>query len=432
MKWTFREFKHPRFVGPSWENWKATLSIKSEGTQSNFTHYMIGVLDHLDLTTQSLYETYRDHRIKGLTDPMFNMILPNQIASYQKHLMEVGRENPRTKKIKKLKSGTVNNYPKAINSFFVSNGIDTFSMIGNKIKSVTEEIPMIPKEDLRLVLNLTGSTRQKAIIHLAKDSGARRSDIVNFKIDDLRSFLEGDQEYYTWEFKPKKSEHSSLYANPCIGRESKEWLKLWMIERDRINDEREVMGLAPTTWVFCLVENYQGRQVGDQLTGDNVSHLFKLLVKKAKLKNQKISFHSLRGYHQTMLQAGNVPLTWINRMTGRRGTGTQGIYSKPDEKQLIEVYKKGYSKLALTEHAEVERIDNLEAENEQLKKRVDFLTNQVQTYLAVTRGVATSVEVENELEIEMTPSKRSEFIMHELDREGIEYTIEDQRVKPKP
>jgi len=102
-----------------------------------------------------------------------------------------------------------------------------------------------------------------------------------------------------------------------------------------------------------------------------VSEIVLNLCRKGRLK-KGISAHSLRKYHTTFCQAGGVPERWINIFQGKRGEGTRGVYSKPPENKLFEVYRKAYPELSIEGGASVEvqklkdRLENQQREIDQL------------------------------------------------------------------
>jgi hypothetical protein len=65
--------------------------------------------------------------------------------------------------------------------------------------------------------------------------------------------------------------------------------------------------------------------------------------------------------HTTQLGYGGVPITWINKMQGRRGDGTQGTYTKPNPIELIEMFKRGYPTLSGIE-VDTSEVETLRAE----------------------------------------------------------------------
>lgn len=337
----------PRLVGDSWLWFKDELSGKADKTQKNYLKNFMGFLEFYDYTTESLFEEHLANT--RAEDPRKKKLVPKKLVRFQRHLMDE----------RGLKSGTVREVEKAVASFFRANEVD-FKMNGGKIKVETSEIPTIQKEELVLLLSLTGSIRMKAGIHTLKDGGMRVGDLCNIRVEDVKDCLTGKLEYYTWEFKQEKT---GGYANPVIGPEAIKWLKLWMRKREMEGIESE--------WLFTTVENYRGRPTGSKLKGDNLSQLFLHLRNKAGLKEKRVSIHSLRKYHKTTLEYAGVPTSWVNKMQGRKGEGTGGIYTKPNPEQLIEIYSKGYPKLSLKEEISHEDVEDLQKQIIEQQRMID-------------------------------------------------------------
>jgi hypothetical protein len=204
--------------------------------------------------------------------------------------------------------------------------------------------------------------RNKSIITIGKDTGLRVSDIANIRVKHVIDAIKENREFHTFEIEVEKTtKETGVKANPVIGPDTIKYLRLWWKERAKYG-----CGENPEDYLYCVVEDKPehtraGKVIPEQHRGDPldspaISTMIYRLIKKAGLEVKNISAHSMRKFHETMLQAGHVPDMWIDRMTGR-AEGYKGGYVKPDEKQLIEAYRPAYSQLSLTpmEISEVER-----------------------------------------------------------------------------
>ena len=106
---------------------------------------------------------------------------------------------------------------------------------------------------------------------------------------------------------------------------------------------------------------------GDVMNDASLSISFGRIVRKADLRplpsNTRLPcIHSFRVFHKTTLEKVKIAPSWINKMQGRKGEGTGGVYSKPNPDELIEVYSEAYSMLCGIEEGQQEKVDTLTQE----------------------------------------------------------------------
>ncbi len=348
-----------RLVGDSASWFEDYLSGLAPVTAVKYRRYFLRFLEYADLTSEQLYDMHREN--SKHEDTRRKKLVPKMVYGFLEHLM----------KNEGIASGTARNVQNAIRGFFKANELD-YSTNGKKLKVEIKEIPNISKPQLRKILDLTGSTRMHAIIYTARDSGLRVSDVCNIKVSDIRAVLSDKIEFFTWETKQIKT---GQYASPVIGPDAIKWIRLWWNYRQEQGIKSEYLF---TTVRSIKANEFMGRVRGEVVKGEkvepgNISQVFRTLRNKAGLKEHRVSIHSLRKYHKTSLEYAGVPTSWINRMQGRRGEGTGGIYTKPDSKMLIEIFTKGYHSLELTkisgvDPAEVKDLEGRIAELEEIIK----------------------------------------------------------------
>lgn len=327
-----------RLKGESWAWFEAALDGLAPRTKAAYLPAFMGFLTWGGWDTESLYQEQKANDKDE--DPRAIKHIPLRVVEYQKHLMSQGKS-----------SMTATTVAKAVKKFFEVNELP-FKITISKIEVVTEEICNISKDQLKRVLNASGNYKVKAFILFAKDSGLRLGDITKLPVKKLRAAIEGDHEYYTFEWKTQKTGRT---ANPVIGPEALDALRTWM--EHRVN----VLKLPAEGALFCTERGRKGftrggvevkaTVRGDYMVDSNMGVLFTRLVKKASLEpdidGKLPSIHSCRKYHKTGLESGGCPTSWVNRMQGRKGEGTGGTYTKPDAQQLIAIYRKAYSKLEI-------------------------------------------------------------------------------------
>jgi len=310
------EMKNELLQGDSWTWFKDALSKKASSTQEGYFPRFIKFLEWSGMTTQELYEAHLKNTRDE--DPRSKKLIPKLIRKYNDEIMSRGTGASVCKMTEN-----------ALKLFFKANEL-TLEMNDYAVELTTDEIPNVTKEQIRTILDMTGSTRMKAIIHTAKDSGLRVSDVCNIKVEDIAPALDPIADFWTWELTQQKTKRK---ANPTIGGEALTWIGKWLHDRDKTGTESPYLfvnlkNVKPRTDKDG--QNFNEARRGDKIKPSNVSVIFRQLRDKAGLKPTGISLHSLRKYHKTTLEFSGCPTSWINRMTGRKGTGTGGVYTKPN------------------------------------------------------------------------------------------------------
>ena len=370
----------PRLIGDSWEYFRNWLNQLSPDTQEGYLREFNQFLEHRNQDTESFYDQYlgwvRDE------DPRTKKKMGIEVTNYQKQVMQT----------RGVKSGSVINIYRAVKGFFTANELE-FEINGEKVVDDSDQIPNISKDQLKQILGATGSYRIKAVTHFAKESGLRVGDITNITIGDVRPIwddptytqVEGYQGFYQFDVIQGKTGNP---AYPVIGPETVEALQLW-------KSEREDKGISDndSDSLFCAVKNrkewttkagiyHKGSNAGDTLDESTLGVLFGQYVRKAKIQplrgeKRKPSIHSLRKYHKTNLEYGGCPTSWVNRLQGRKGEGTGGIYTKPNLDQLIDIYAKAYHTLSLKEESQV---NGFKSELEDIKTDLRYTTEIGESY----------------------------------------------------
>lgn len=367
-------------------------------TASMYLLHFRRFLEWLKMDSQELYERHRDN-LKS-DEPINRMWLGKKLAEYQRYMRdELGYSTEDG-----TATGTVNLVSKSVASFFRSVGIDSIPSNG-KIETVTKEIPIISKSQLRRVLEATGSYKMQAIIFVARDSGLRIGDVTRLKVGQLRPALDKeDLEYFTFTIIQSKTRRK---ADPVLGPESLTALRKWMRYR---TEHIEI--LAPDdSPLFCIEKNkasyatkggqkVKGIAKGGWMDSSTAGVVFGRLVRKAGIEKdmngKRPSIHSLRKFNKTYLEYGGVPVSWINRLQGRKGQGSGQIYSKPNPRELIDVYKGAYHALQLETAEPREDIEDLRRQlrqkdmelkefKEDVRGQMDEMRRIVETMTAVKK-----------------------------------------------
>ena len=352
----------PRLKGESWTYFEDWISKLNPSTQEKYLRQFIQFLDYLDVDTESFFAQYKE--LTEDPDPRKKKRMGMRVTQFQRHLART----------EGIKLGSTLDVYRSVKGFFTANELD-FEINGDRIKDDSDELPSISKEQIVGVLEATGSYRNKAMVHFAKDSGLRVGDITALTVGDIRPIwdnpnfeqVEGYPGFYTFTVTQEKTDRN---ADPCIGPETTEALQLWKSERRDLgisdNDSDPLFCAIKTVTPFV---DKRGREIrgstkGDRLDESTLSVIFSQLVRKAKLgplqgEKRRPSIHSLRKYHKTNLEYGSCPTSWVNKLQGRKGEGTGGTYTKPNTQQLIEIYAKAYPALALSRTEQVKAVNGI-------------------------------------------------------------------------
>ena len=361
-------------TGAYFEDWLDS-NVDPE-TARLYRYYFNKFTNWLSMDTEELYKKHRDN-LKS-DEPIKRLWLSKKITEYMKCMRDKLGYSTEDERGNVFATRTVLIVPTAVVAFFKSVGIEEIAG-STTIPVLIEEIPKATKEQLRKMVDASGSYKTKSYIIFAKDSGLRTGDITNLpigivgdaltKINSLVkdiSLIEAIEdpniEYFTFEWKQQKT---GRLANPAIGPESFDMLKEWI----RYRTEKQRLSINNEEPLFCIERTRKryttkrGREVkaikaGDWMDESNMGVIFQQLRDKAGLKDTGISIHSCRKTHKTNLEAKEVPTSWVNKMQGRKGVGTGGVYTKPEPKQLLIMYKKGYDGLRIYKIEKTAKIEH--------------------------------------------------------------------------
>ncbi len=338
-----------RLIGESFGYYKSKCmkgnkKEKSVATKYIYTRYLLHFLIWLDSDTEQLYKTY--YEMVHSADERKSNKMQEIISDFQDWYVED----------RGVTYCCADNIYCALQGFFVANELSL------KYWSRGHEYipaPYISHGQLRAILMVTLSLKVIAYLMFAKDSGMRISDLVALRIRSIRKVLnDPSMQFHTFEIRVIKT---GLMANPVIGPEAIHALLLWMDYR--VN----VLGLSANDndYVFCAEKASKGHidkngverlpvVKGDLLDSSCLSTNFSRLMRKAGIKilpgEKKLpSIHSCIKFYTTNLEDGGCPVSSINKMKGRKGEGTHGVYVRPPEKMLIAQYRGAYAKLSLRE-----------------------------------------------------------------------------------
>ena len=394
---------HEELVGESYGYFMESIKATSLGTQKKYRKRLAEFLRDHQSNTEDFFKWICEH--ENPDDPRDVNALKKLLDSYYNLLI--------TREEKPYKFNTVIMFVKAVNHFLRGNMKDIhykFKPSGLKPEEFNKKVvangqDRISRDKINYLMSLTANPQYRSVITLLKDTGLRSGDLSQIKYKHIRKALQNPApEYITFEILPIKNMNTTwLFANPDLGPDAIKYLRLWVEYKKRMFNNRFAYEtkskkkgyfkhLEPKEYpyteedddfVYCYMETKKthvdkngvrkpGRGFGDPLEPIGASSMIQILKRKDRSAFKKISAHSFRKSHTTGLTAGDVPERWTNVMQGRRGEGTQGIYQKPDEDELIQAYSEGYYAIALAEPEDA-KIEELREQLEEMRQTLKVI-----------------------------------------------------------
>jgi integrase len=323
--------------------WNEELVGKSKHTRTIYINKFNLFLERWKLTPDELFELRKtnleseDPRDKREVERMVRMIMAE--------CKEAG-----------FSASTCRQYSKALNSFFEAQGLPLKLKAKDHPKGFSNGQRLALGEHIRTMWDYAATEfkyRNRSMLMFLKDSGFRIGDANALNVGD---WLEAETREVDGEafkvFEPKETGKTKAPAFVIVGPETVEAI-------DRYLEERRETG-QPMNTDSPLFLNRQNTRFHP----DGFGHVFQRLGKFVGKK--RISAHSLRKFHTTMLESAGVPQNWIKKLQGRVVGGSMGPYSLPEETgELFEAYVRAYTKL---------RIFGEQASVTQVKEQADKIT----------------------------------------------------------
>ena len=362
------------------------------------------LMDHQS-TSEGFYAWILENHDQN--DPRDSDALENLLTTYYNHLL--------VRPVKPYKFSTVIAYVKSVNHYLKGNDkAFSYSFRATGLSREEYNKKVLPqgqdranREDIKDLMSITTNPQYHAMMMILKDTGLRSGDVAAIKYKHVREALQDNPpDYITFEFMPEKNMgQSDLPANPVLGPDAIKYLRLWIDHKKYLYENREAYEIKSkrkgrfsgvprphiyteddeqSIWMITSTRaeftDKDGRtssaiKFGDKLKPNGVTQAIQNLIRPhRKTRFLKKSAHSFRKNHTTGLTAGLVPERWINKMQGRKGVGTQGIYQRPDPDELIEAYSKGYHKISL-EKEDSHEIANMRKQLDALQRMFDKVSD---------------------------------------------------------
>lgn len=317
------------------EYWERHLNKKDPDTSKGYRNHFDRFLERTGLSAEALYEMQK--RAEAAEDPRENGDVADLVVEHMKWLEAEG-----------LKAGTIKNFVTAMNVFFSVNKCDGFEISKEDIPFADHDGQhVITKAQLRKVWDRTSEEfkiRNRAMIMLAKDIGLRIGDVAEITVreyleaedlagqkfpveDNGREIMFRGDGFKRW-VKPIVTRKMKRNAYTHIGPESVEAVDAYIEERQiRSGKKYPVTHQSRTE-----MRNYPIYDVDQKLfLGRNGRPLSKEALgqqfERMCVDYAKISAHSFRKFHRTMLEGAGMPEAWVKKLQGKAAS----VYSQPEK-----------------------------------------------------------------------------------------------------
>jgi len=288
------------------EIWESELSLKAVTTQRKYREKFNSFLARWETTPEELYEA----RLSDLRsdDPLRFRRMEKMVETQMNEMVRAGKSTSTAKHLKK-----------AVNLFFLAINLPLRIRVRNTPNGDSLGQKMM-RADLQVELidnqNRFNRRRNTAILLTLKDSGLRISDVQRLTVEayeKAETILNEIEEPFK-KFDAEITQKCRVKAHIHLGPES-------IGAIDEYLEERRERGLMFDRSPLFI--NRQGKAFGGDSMGNMIAHQCALMGAKFK----KLSSHSLRKFHRTMLQKARMPDSWIDKLQGK----VSDTYSRPEE-----------------------------------------------------------------------------------------------------
>jgi len=271
--------------------WLTELSLKSKGTKRSYLSHFNRFIESQSLTADTLYRMQKE--ALSSADRRDSKAVVNLVRGYMNRMLDEGKA-----------PGTVRGIVKALRSFFEANELEFIIKEKDQPPRVYDGPNVILRDQIRDLYDKVGAEfreRNRAVILLLKDTGLRVSDVSPLNVGDFKNAKEVPNEAGERfrVFNAERTKKMGIYAYIHIGPEAVATLDTYI--KDREAQEGHLEDDAP---LFI-------QRGGERATAHALAAQLKRLCELLE-DGKKISAHSLRKFHRTMLSVAQVqdPLIW--------------------------------------------------------------------------------------------------------------------------
>jgi len=321
------------------------LKTKRPATRTEYRRYLGKFLEWAELSHEGLYEMAK--RARTVDDPREGDEVTDMVKAYLEVMEGKGYSN-----------STQNMFLKSLAFFMAANKLP-FVLKDLRKRRISNGVRRATLEDAReMFMYGMGTTktknRNRALMCFLLGSGFRVSDASNLNVEDyLRArSVEVDGRVFKV-FEPFKTQKTGDLAYPIIGSEA-------------IDALDKYLGTRVDGPLFLSDE-------GKRWSARAMSVHFIRQRKFALGDKSRVSAHSFRKAHRTLLEGAGMPSEWVKILQGKKSD----VYSQPqDGPELLNAYARAYPALTLfglkeSDHKEIQGL------RDELKMLKVFLAENV-------------------------------------------------------
>ncbi len=288
------------------EIWESELALKADGTQRKYLEKFNAFLVRWETTPEELYEARLSDLRSG--DPLKFRRIEKMVETQMNEIVRGGLSASTAQQLKKAVSLFFEavNMPLKMKAKNMPNG----DYLGQRMMRADQQRELIG------ALNRLNKNRNTAILTTLKDSGLRVSDVSALTLEAYNMaetvYNEIGEPFKV--FDPEITKKCKVRAFIHLGPESIKAIDEYLEER---KEKGRIEGFP------SLFINRKNEAYAEGTMGRMIAHQCKARGKKFN----KLSAHSFRKFHRTMLQKGRVPDSWIDKLQGK----TVDTYSRPEE-----------------------------------------------------------------------------------------------------
>jgi integrase len=296
------------------------ISTQNKDLMNDFLDYLSSV-DRSIKTINSYrsdLEIFFVWNLQNNNNKYFVELTKRELAKFQNHALNTWEWSPN--RIRRVKS-TLSSMSKYIENI-LDDEIENFRPIISKIESPKKEPrrekTIIPDEEVDRVLNELvekGKYQMAVALSLAAMSGARKSELLLFKVDFFKDEnIVFDALYKTDKIRTKGFGKMGKQLNKYVVIDFKKYLDLWIEKRKELGIESE--------WLFVK------EKTGEQLKVSTLDSWAEILSRRFETD---FYWHCMRHYLATKLRKYNLPTAIIQEFFGWSNSAMVDIYDDTEK-----------------------------------------------------------------------------------------------------
>jgi len=344
-----------------WKGFTREIYRKKPNTRENYLRGILKFLRFHDMTPQELIDLAKESENK----PPLENKLRNSFLELVDDMKASG-----------YSVSTIQSSQKGIKYFLRKMGLvltlDSDDV--RELKYTAPPQPTVNADEIRRFIEATASYRLKAMILTAKDTGLRKSDLVEIERSVVQDCINKGKEFC---FIPLTTMKTDSNAYTTIGPEALEAIKLYLEWRDQQED-------LDCPYLFC----YEwGKNRGKKMRPAGLASSIDILQKKTGIR---LTMHSLRRFCISQL-CTVMSTEYVKYHTGKAVSEDMKNYVQPNH--LKELYPQHYDVLRIYKKTfDEERVEGLELNQRAYESRIKLLEEE----LASARVMRAEYEDERE------------------------------------